>query len=120
MPGTITIELKKLRFFAYHGLYPEERKTGNEFEVNLSVSFSTDEAIITKLDASINYEKLYELVKAEMKEHRDLMETFVMELSEKIHAAFITVKKVEISICKVHPAIAGFTGSVGVKYSKDY
>jgi dihydroneopterin aldolase len=35
----ITIELKQLRFLAYHGLYAEERKTGNEFEINLSVSF---------------------------------------------------------------------------------
>ncbi|MBL7731144.1 MAG: dihydroneopterin aldolase, partial [Chitinophagaceae bacterium] len=35
MPGTITVSLHKLIFRAYHGLYPEERKTGNDFEVNL-------------------------------------------------------------------------------------
>ena len=38
MPGSITIELKGLRFFAYHGLYAEEQKTGNEFEIDLFVT----------------------------------------------------------------------------------
>ena len=38
MAGMISIELKRLRFLAYHGLYAEEKKTGNEFEVNLVVN----------------------------------------------------------------------------------
>ncbi len=96
------------------------KTTGNEFEVNLAVSFSVTEKIITGLAESINYELLYELVKTEMQEHRDLLETFVMELAEKIHSAFTSVKKAEISIYKLHPPIIGFTGSVGVKYCKEF
>jgi len=35
----ITLHLEKLQFFAYHGLYEEEKKLGNEFELNISASF---------------------------------------------------------------------------------
>jgi 7,8-dihydroneopterin aldolase/epimerase/oxygenase len=120
MSNTITISLNKLRFFAYHGLFAEERKTGNEFEVNLAVSYIPDQKVITQLEHSINYVKLHELIKAEMKQHRDLLETFVMELAEKVHTEFPSVKKIDISIEKLHPPIVRFTGSVGVKYTKEY
>jgi 7,8-dihydroneopterin aldolase/epimerase/oxygenase len=120
MTNTITISLSHLRFFAYHGLYAEERKVGNEFEVNLSVSYTATETVIAELDHSINYVKLQELVKAEMQQHRDLLETFVMELAEKIHVAFPIVKKVEIAIDKLHPPIAKFSGNVSVKFTKEY
>ena len=35
-----TIELSKLRFHAYHGLYHEEKKLGGDFEVNVTVGGS--------------------------------------------------------------------------------
>jgi 7,8-dihydroneopterin aldolase/epimerase/oxygenase len=120
MAGLITIELKQLRFHAFHGLYAEEKKTGNEFEVSLAVSFESDEQIITSLDQSVNYARLYELISSEMRQQRDLLETFVMELAEKIHTDLPGVKNVEISIHKLHPPVARFTGSVGVKYSKGF
>ena len=120
MPGEITIELKKLRFFAYHGLYAEERKTGNEFEVNLTVSYTPVSGTITHLDDTVNYTMLYELLKAEMQKPRDLLETFVMEVAEHIHSSFPQIKKVEIFITKLHPPIAKFIGTVGVKYCKEY
>ncbi|HEX7904717.1 MAG TPA: dihydroneopterin aldolase [Chitinophagaceae bacterium] len=120
MAGLITVELKHLRFFAYHGLFAEERKTGNEFEVNLAVSVEPDETVITQLNRSIDYAKLYALVKEEMKQRRDLLETFVMELAEKINSSFPKIKKVEIGIAKLHPPIVEFTGQVSVRYCKDF
>ncbi len=119
MNGLLTISLTSLRFFAFHGLYPEEKKTGNEFEVNLSVSYTPAE-IVTDLDQSVNYANLYELLKIEMQQPRELLETFAMQLAEKIHASFSLVRKVEISIEKLHPPIAKFTGRVGVKYEKEF
>ena len=114
------IELKGLHFFAYHGLYAEERKTGNEFEVNLSVTYFTTEEKIIKLSETINYSQLYKLLKTEMQKPRGLLETFVMEVADVIHLAFSQVKKIEISITKLQPPIASFKGTVGVKYSKEY
>jgi len=120
MSAAITIELKGLRFYACHGLYAEERKTGNEFEVYLAVAFIPDSGIISHLDDTVNYASLYSLLKTEMQNPRDLLETFVMEMTEIIHRSFPRIKKIQLSVTKLHPPIPQFTGTVGVSYSKDY
>lgn len=120
MSGLITIELKQLRFLAYHGLYAEERKTGNEFEINLSVSYQPSSGTITGISDTVNYSELYTLLKAEMGKPRHLLETLVMELAEIIHGSFPLIKKIEISITKLHVPTAKFTGTAGVKYQKEY
>ena len=120
MPGLLTISLNELHFFAYHGLYAEERKTGNEFEVNLAVSYQPSVKVITSIADTVNYASLYELLKVEMQQPRHLLETFLMEVTDSIHSSFLQIKSIEISITKLHPPIAKFTGTVGVKYSKSY
>ena len=116
----ITIELKQLRFLAYHGLYAEERKTGNEFEINLSVSYQPSSGTITGISDTVNYSELYALLKTEMQKPRHLLETFVMEVAEVIHVSFPQIKKIEISITKLHVPIAKFTGTAGVRFEKNY
>ena len=120
MSGLITIELKKLRFLAYHGLYAEERKTGNEFEINLSVSYQPSSGTITGISDTVNYSELYTLLKTEMQKPRHLLETFLMEVAEFIHGSFPQIKKIEISITKLHVPISKFTGTAGVKYQKEF
>lgn len=119
MAAVMTIQLNRLRFFAKHGLYAEEIKTGNEFEVSLSVDHIHTKDIITDISSTVNYVKLYELVKERMQQPTALLETVAMEITEAIFAAFPTVKKTEISIIKLHPPIVGSTGNVGVKYCKE-
>ncbi len=120
MAALITIELKKLRFPAYHGLYEEEKKTGNEFEISLAVAYTPLSGTITDLDDTVNYVALYQLLNSEMQKPRHLLETFAMEVAELIHLSFPRVKKLEISVIKLHPPIAGFTGHVGVSYQKEF
>ncbi|MBL7707869.1 MAG: dihydroneopterin aldolase [Chitinophagaceae bacterium] len=119
MRAVMTIQLNQLRFIAKHGLYAEELKTGNEFEVSLSVDHIPVEGIITDLSATVNYVKLYELVKGRMQQPSALLETVAMEITEAIFAAFPSVTKTELSITKLHPPIVAFTGNVGVKYCKE-
>lgn len=119
MNDILTISLNHLRFFAYHGLYAEEKKIGAEFEVNLIVSFPAENTI-SELNNTVNYEKLFQLLKDEMQKPRELLETFAMEVSESIHQSFPSIKKNEISITKLHPPIKGFTGNVSVNYLKEF
>ena len=115
-----TIELKSVNFFAFHGLHEEERKTGNEYEVDLSVKFITDGKMITKIDETINYVKLFEIVKQEMEQPRNLLETVAISITEKIQEHFGEVKEVEVRINKKNPPIVNFSGSVAVLYSKRF
>ena len=120
MEGLITVELKQLRFFAHHGLYPEEKKTGNEFEVNLSVFYLPNQGTITDISETINYALLYELVKNEMSRPTGLLETITMNIAAKIRTGFPQAKRISISISKIHPPIPNFTGSVRVSFDKEY
>jgi dihydroneopterin aldolase len=113
------VHLNNLRFFAYHGLFPEERKTGNQFIVNVSVDYP-DEKIITGLEATINYADLFNLIKLEMEKPRDLMETLAMEITETIHQSWKYARKIDITITKQQPPITGFSGSAGVTFSRSY
>ena len=120
MPGLLTISLNKIRFYGQHGLYAEERKVGNEFEIDLHVHYHTDESVIHTMSSTINYVSLYNLLKAQMQQPRELLETFLMETVEKIHTSFPLVEKVEISILKLQAPISGVQGAVGVQYSKNF
>ena len=120
MNELISIELKQLRFLAYHGLYPEEKKTGNEFEVSLIVSYEPVSGTITGIADTVDYARLYELLKKEMQHPRHLLETLVMEIAEDIHISFSQVKKIEIAVTKLHVPVAKFTGTAGVRYQKEY
>ncbi|MBS1920567.1 MAG: dihydroneopterin aldolase [Bacteroidetes bacterium] len=119
MNNTITISLNNLHFFSYHGLYPEEKKIGAEFEVNLSVSIHPTNKI-TELQETINYVKLYDLLKEEMQHPRELLETFVMEVVEKIHLLYPRIKEIVLSITKLQVPAPGFIGNVTAEYSKNF
>ena len=119
MSGVITVKLKKLRFYGFHGLYLEEKKIGAEFDISLEVSFSPP-GKVTSLDETIDYAKLYHLVKDEMQKPRELLETLAMEITTLIHLSFAQVKKIDIAIAKLHVPVSGFSGEAVVKYSKEY
>ena len=116
----VKIELRNLRFFAHHGLYEEERKVSNEFLVDLEVSFESSSAVISKMSETINYIKLYELVKKHMLQTTDLLETLASGITENIHESYPQVKKVSISVTKKYPPVINFSGNVAVNYVKEF
>jgi 7,8-dihydroneopterin aldolase/epimerase/oxygenase len=120
MDKNLVIELNKLHFFSHHGLYPEEKKTGNEFEVNLSVEFKPGEKAVDQLGQTVNYEELYELVRSEMNRSRQLLETVIMQIAEKIHQAFPQIIKIRIGITKLHLPVEKFEGKVSAIFTASY
>jgi len=116
----ITVELRQVRFFAYHGLHPEEKKTGNEFEITLSVSYEPEHDIISDIHSTINYVRLYELVQAEMRTPVDLLETLAANIAGSVKSAFPQTKNILVSITKLNPPIAGFFGKVKVILKREF
>lgn len=116
----VTVELNAATFFAFHGLYEEEKKTGGEFEVNLGVSYFTNIAVIDNIEQTINYVKLYELVKQQMQVPTGLLETVAMQIAEKIKGVFPFVNEITVKIEKKHPPVHNFSGSLSVTYRKQY
>ena len=120
MAGWMTIELKGLRFFAEHGMYAEERKVGNQFEIDLQVSYKVPKHTITSIEETVNYVEIYRIVEERFLEHKHLLETCAMEICDALHEHFPEIRMVSISIKKINPPITNFTGSVGVSYTREF
>lgn len=115
MTEQMSILLKQLRFFAYHGIHKEERVLGGEFEVNATVEYAVQNHI-DGIDTTIDYTMVFNIVKERMMQPTDLLETVAISIAREIFAKFSIAHAVTIAIDKLHPPIKSFQGSVGVVY----
>ena len=120
MAGHFTIELKNLRFFAEHGMYPEEMKVGNDFEVDISIACKSPKKIITSIEQTVNYVEVYRILQEEFAKRKFLLETLAMEIADRIQLQFEEIENVLITIRKLNPPITNFSGSVAISYSKSF
>ncbi|MBK8520103.1 MAG: dihydroneopterin aldolase [Ferruginibacter sp.] len=114
-----TINLHNLIFHSFHGIHEEEKIVGNEFVVNVSLSFIAGEQITT-LEQTINYATVYEIVKQRMQIATPLLETLVQDLTEAIRAFDNRIQSISVFIEKKNPPIPNMEGSVSVHYKKDF
>ena len=120
MADLFTISLNNVRFRAYHGLYPDERQKGNDFVVDMQVSYVPESGTILSLDETIDYAALFEIINSTMQQPVDLLETLAQTIAHNVYNQFPQVKEVIVSVEKLNPPIDKFSGSAGVKYSKKY
>lgn len=114
------IELKDQVFYSFHGLHEEEKKTGGQFVVNLKVGFISMINRITDVDHTINYESLFNILKEEMTEPRELLETLAGSVVELIHEKYPVINFAEIRIEKLNPPIAHMQGNVSVTLVRQF
>lgn len=119
---SFVIELKDLRFHSFHGLYPEEKKRGGQFIVDLSVEYPSTFAAKGSLQAitledTIDYAVLYEICNKVMQQPKELLENVAIDISNVIQAQFKKVTRIEVRITKSKPPIPGCTGSSSVKFT---
>jgi dihydroneopterin aldolase len=102
------IELKKMTFYAYHGVFEQERKIGNIFIVNLALFLDLQKAADSdNLVDTINYAEVFDLTKAEMAIPSCLLEHVANRIIQKIKQAFPQVEKVRIRLAKTKPPLLG-------------
>lgn len=116
MNAEMQIHLQKVKFYGYHGLDAGEEITGGEFEVSLITYYLPVNLPINKIDETLDYTLLLEIVRQRMKKPAHLLETLATEIAGEIIAKFSMVTSVEISISKLHPPVKNFEGSVGVTF----
>ena len=81
---TTKIELRRMTFYAYHGVAPQETRVGNTFIVDLILTAPLENAVWSDdLSDTINYATVYETVKAEMAIPSRLLEHAYLEGFER-------------------------------------
>ncbi len=101
------VALEAVRFFAFHGFYPEEQLTGNEFLVDVVTEMQVKGGGDDELGNTVNYERLFEIVSAEMSRPRKLLETVAHAVLTQIAGEFPLVDMVQVSIRKLRLPVKG-------------
>ena len=116
-----TIALEGLRFKAPIGVYAEEKLLKNDIQIDLQLKVSTLISV-EKLDDTINYEIVYQLIKAEVLIETDLLEDTLQRIlyavksycennaSDKLYLNSISVR-----IKKLSPPIKGNIAAVWIE-----
>lgn len=102
------IGLEGVRLRGPHGYYPEEQLLGTSFIIDLFVSIPiSDAGQNDNLHQTVNYETLYRLLKIEMREPAQLIETLALRILQRIKEQFPAIEGAEIRLRKCNPPMGG-------------
>lgn len=110
------ISLEDIRLRGNHGVFPQERKVGNEFKIDVKVRIPVPVSI--KSDAltdTISYADIYEVVATEFCRPSNLLEHVCWRIEEELRKKWPQIQSGEIKIVKIQPPIDGIIGSTSVK-----
>jgi dihydroneopterin aldolase len=101
------IRLGAIQLFAHHGVYDEEVKNGNKFEIDLEVELpDMHGAASDDLNDTLDYAKLYRtVIEVSEKRRYQLLEAFANDICTEILAAFPTVRQTAVKIRKLDPPL---------------
>jgi len=109
------IELKLMKFYAYHGVSWQETKVGNYFTVDVSYSFPMDKACLSDdINDTISYTDVYKVVKNEMERPSKLLEHLTERISKTLKADFPQLTYLKIKLSKLNPPLEGEMHSASV------
>lgn len=115
----LTVALEQLRFFAYHGFYAEEGVLGNDFLLDIYVSFPEPEEV-EALSETVNYAALYDIAREAMVVPQPLLEQVVYDISGIIHQRFPNITQTKVALRKMNPPMAGEIRNSLVVLEKNY
>ncbi|MBR2292075.1 MAG: dihydroneopterin aldolase [Prevotella sp.] len=98
------IHLRNVRFHAFHGVLPQERRVGGYFIVDLRVGYPLAAAMQNdEVADTLNYAHLYDLVKREMAVPSRLLEHVAGRIATAIEAAFPQATSIDLLLTKQNP-----------------
>lgn len=116
----VSIQLQHIRLHAFHGLSKGEEKLGSEYELSLEVSYDEANIHFNHLSNTIDYVRLFEIVKERMAIPSHLLENVCEDILKKIREQYPFAAEATISLWKLQAPIAGFRGKVGVTIQKKF
>lgn len=110
------ISLRNVRFHAFHGVMPQERRVGGDFLVNLRVGYPLEQAMQSdEVGDTLNYATLYEVVKTEMMQSSNLLEHVAGRIADAIVKHFPQVTSIDLALTKQNPPMGADCDGAGVE-----
>ncbi|MGJ9460204.1 dihydroneopterin aldolase [Oceanobacillus sp. CF4.6] len=115
------ILLNNMQFYGFHGLFPEENKLGQRFNVDLELYLDLSNAGQTdNMYDSVHYGHVYNLVKEIVEgEAKNLIEAVAEEIAEKLLSSFELLEACLVKVIKPDPPIPGHYQSVAVEILRE-
>lgn len=112
------IALEGMKFYAYHGVYEEEQIIGNHFilDIFIETSYGNND----DLQDTINYETVYLVCQAEMKNRVRLLETLTENIIHSLKHQFNSIQEVTIKIKKLNPIPGHQVASASIEESSSF
>ncbi|SEA35291.1 dihydroneopterin aldolase [Prevotella sp. tc2-28] len=110
------IILREVRFHAFHGVMPQERKVGADFTVSLRVG--VDLSLPAESDDvadTLNYATLYEVVKQQMEIPSQLLEHVAGRIGKAVMDTFPQVTGVDVTLTKLNPPMGADCAGASVE-----
>ena len=111
-----TITLTGLRFYAYHGVEPQEAIVGAWYTVSLQMdTYQTESVTSDSISDTINYAHTAAIVKQQMEIRSRLLEHVAGRIAHSLLDNFRTLQQVSVSVSKENPPIGIPCSSATVK-----
>lgn len=109
LASTDEVFLEGMRFYAYHGVNPEERSKGQRFVVDVRIAADLGDAGRTDdLNRTVNYSLVYSRVREIFEgTPRNLIEVVADEIAATILDEFAIAETVTVTVRKPEVAIKG-------------
>lgn len=114
---TITsfIFLDNVRFYAYHGVAPQETIVGNEFILSLNLTVNIEHAAKTdEVANTVSYADVYTLLKEEMAVPSKLLEHVCGRIVRRLFIDFQMIEEVKVKLAKRNPPMGADIDTAGV------
>ena len=110
------IYLRDVRFYAYHGVLPQERRVGGWFTVTLRVGVDVSwTAEKDDVNDTVSYAALYELLKREMAVPSKLLEHVAGRIVSAIGQKFPQITSIDLWLTKENPPMGADCQGAGVE-----
>ena len=114
------IRLNRMQFYGYHGVFSEELKLGQRFQVDLTLELDLSEAAAEDdLSKSIDYGDVFSRVQQVVEgEPRKLLEAVTQQIITNLLAAYPILQTCTVVLIKPDPPIPGHYDSVSVEMTR--
>lgn len=110
------IFLDDIRFYAYHGVAPQEAIVGNEFFINLRLKVDFAQAAETdEVTDTVSYADIYQALRSEMEISSRLLEHVCGRIVKRIFQDFPRVEAIDIKLAKRNPPMGADIAAAGVE-----
>ena len=99
-------------------VFAEEQIIGNKFIVDIAMDVDTTTAELSdNLAQTVNYQRVYEVIKKEMEIPSKLLEHLAHRIISAVCSGFPTIENVSLKVCKLNPPIGGKVDCVSITMS---